>query len=142
MTIDATLAPTAGRLIRDAKGNYRPRVYISGPYTNGNKLENVKQAIVAAEQVVAVGGVPYVPHLTHLWHELSPHDWEYWMDIDMAWVQDCDMLWRLPGESKGADIEVLLAKQIGIPVYTRELDIVSRIMEITLGFKDDQAHLR
>lgn len=35
----------------------------------------------------------------------------------LQWVESCDCLLRLDGESKGADIEVSRAKELKIPVF-------------------------
>ena len=44
-------------------------------------------------------------------------DWTIWMAIDLELLSKCDALIRLPGDSKGADIEVDYAMANGIPVY-------------------------
>ncbi len=95
-----------------------PRVYIAGPYTIGDVASNVRAAIAAAEQVIQAGGAPYVPHLTHLWHVISPHDHAYWLALDLEWLRTCDCLLRLPGESRGADIEEAEARRIGLPIFS------------------------
>jgi hypothetical protein len=93
------------------------RVYIAGPYTKGDVAANVRAAVDAAEQVAKLGHFPYVPHLTHFWHLIHPHDWTFWMALDQEWLLQCDCVIRLPGESRGADDEVALAERHGIPVY-------------------------
>lgn len=93
------------------------RVYIAGPYTRSDVAQNVRNAVHAADQVWALGDFPYVPHLTHLWHLISPHDYESWLELDLAWLNCCDCLIRLPGESAGADREVAEAQRLGLPVY-------------------------
>ena len=94
------------------------RVYVAGPYTKGDVALNVRRAIGAAETLVEMGHTPLVPLLTHLWHLMSPHPWEYWMALDMAWLPVCDVLLRLPGESRGADMEATRARELCIPVFT------------------------
>jgi len=94
------------------------RVYIAGPYTKGDVAQNVRRAVLAADRLAQAGLVPYIPHLTHLWHLISPHPYEFWLEQTANWVQSCDILLRLPGESDGADQEVELAWKLGIPVYT------------------------
>jgi hypothetical protein len=91
--------------------------YISGPYTRGDPEVNVKNAISAAEEVAKHWFIPFVPHLYHFWHKQHAHDYEFWMEQDLVWVCNCDVMLRLPGESKGADIEVAKAKECGIPVF-------------------------
>ena len=91
-------------------------VYIACPYTNGDPCVNVHNAIKIAEQVVEAGHTPIVPILSHLWHLISPHEWEYWMKIDMELVKKADYVLRIPGVSTGADKEVALAEKLNIPV--------------------------
>ncbi len=82
-----------------------PNVYISGPYSS-DPVDGVRNAVAAADEVLKHGGLPFVPHLTHLWHLISPKPWEEWIAMDLLWVRQCHILVRLPGESKGADLEV------------------------------------
>lgn len=93
-------------------------VYVAGPYTLGDPVLNVRAACAAAEEIVRVGHTPFVPHLSHLWHLISPKPWEYWMDYDKAWLDKCDVVVRLPGESRGADLECARATSSGIPVMS------------------------
>lgn len=100
------------------------RIYISGPYTLGDVAVNVKRAIDAGDKVLEKGHIPFVPHLSHFWHFISPKPWETWMKIDKEWILFCDAILRLPGESKGADIEVEYAQSMGIPIYYSLEDIL------------------
>lgn len=93
------------------------RVYIAGPYTKGDVVVNVRTAILAADRIFDAGHLPYVPHLTHLWHMVSPRPWQDWMRLDMGWLPTCDALVRLPGESNGAELEVNEARSLCIPVF-------------------------
>lgn len=97
------------------------RVYIAGPYSGGDIAMNVRQAVEAADMVLDLGHAPHVPHLYHLWHLISPHPKEEWLKLDRQWLMMCDVVWRLPGESAGADMEVELSKYAGLPtVYSIE----------------------
>lgn len=93
------------------------KIYIAGPYSKGDVAINVREAIDAADQLLDLGFVPFIPHLSHFWHLLSPKQYEKWLEYDNHWVPVCDALLRLPGESSGADKEVELAKSFNIPVY-------------------------
>jgi hypothetical protein len=53
-----------------------------------------------------------------LWHFYSLKSYDEWLRIDCAYIPRMDAVLRLPGESKGADWEVKLAKHLGIPVFT------------------------
>ncbi len=93
------------------------RVYIASAYTKGDVALNVRKAIRAADAVAELGHVPYLPHLTHFWHTISPHPWELWLRLDIEWLDLCDCVLRLKGESKGADLEVAYAQEHCIKVY-------------------------
>jgi hypothetical protein len=93
------------------------KIYVSGPYTHGDKLVNVNAAIDMADQLVSNGYIPFVPHLTHFWDLRKPRKYDFWLDYDLKWLRDCDAVIRLPGTSKGADIEVAEAHSFGIPVF-------------------------
>lgn len=93
------------------------KIYIAGPYTNGNTAINVRAAILAGDRLAKAEFTPFIPHLTHFWHLLRPHDWEFWMKQGMQWLETCNCLLRLPGESVGADREVQRARELGLYVY-------------------------
>lgn len=92
-------------------------VYIASPYTKGDVVVNVRRSLQAADRLLDDGFIPFVPLLSHFWHVISPKTPDVWYEYDNEWVKRCDCLLRLPGESKGADNEVKLALQRGIPVY-------------------------
>lgn len=93
------------------------RVYIAGPYTKPDPIRNTQIAISYADELLKLGHTPFVPHLTMLWHLVSPKKLEEWYAIDLPWIAACDALVRIPGESTGADKEVQEANRLGIPVY-------------------------
>jgi hypothetical protein len=92
-------------------------VYIASPYTKGDVAQNVRASLLAADQLVALGFLPYAPLLSHFWHLVSPKPYETWMMLDKEWILRCDCLLRLPGESSGADAEVKWAEENAIPVF-------------------------
>jgi len=93
------------------------KVFVSGPYTKGDVAQNVKAAIHAADMLTTCGYIPFVPHLTHFWHMIYPHSYEFWCEQDNEWLLVCNVVLRLPGESAGSDAETKLAEEHGIPVY-------------------------
>jgi hypothetical protein len=93
------------------------KVYIAGPYTKGAHNHNVRQAILAGDQVAEAGFIPFIPHLCTMWDQLRPHGWEFWMTWTSEWLKSCDALIRLPGDSTGSDKEVQLAGELGLPVF-------------------------
>ena len=96
----------------------KPILYIAGPYSGGDVVMNVRTAIQMADVARRRGWLPFCPHLFHLWHIVEPHQWAYWTEMDMEWLELADALYRIRGESPGADAEVERAKERGIPVYT------------------------
>ena len=93
------------------------KVYIAGPYTQGDVAVNVRQAMMAGLEVMRYGHYPFIPHLFHFVHLVSPQDYSTWIELDLEFLPTCDALLRLPGPSKGADAEVIEARKLGMPVY-------------------------
>ena len=58
------------------------RVYIAGPFSKPDLCVNTKTAIEAADKLLSLGMVPFVPHLNLLWHTVSPKPYETWLDLD------------------------------------------------------------
>jgi len=95
-------------------------IYIAGPYTapTAEGIErNVWAAIEAGHRLMDLGFHPFVPHLSHYSEARRPRHYEEWMALDFAWIRKCDAMLRLPGASSGADREVALARELGIPVF-------------------------
>ena len=98
----------------------RQRVYISGPITQGDRNWNQYQANVAHKALMLAGYAVLNPMPTGV----LPFAWDgsvehaAWLESDFSFVSVCDLLIRLPGESKGGDMEVGFAKARGIPVFT------------------------
>lgn len=95
--------------------------YVAGPYTGGDGgasvIANTRAALEAGERVREMGLVPVVPHVFTLgWELVHHHEYSWWIDLTCAWLKRCDIVLRLPGPSKGSDIETALAKCEHIPV--------------------------
>lgn len=58
-----------------------------------------------------------VPGLSALYDMIIPTHYEVYMAQDFAWIERCDCLIRLPGESSGADREIEHAKGLGKQVF-------------------------
>ena len=99
-------------------------VYVAGPYTNPDPIIGTRNAVLAAEDVRSWGAVPIIPHLSMLWHLISPHeDINFWYEYDLKLLEKCDALLRLPGASSGADAEVRAADYWDIPVFIDRVDL-------------------
>ncbi len=92
------------------------RVYIASPYTIGDKTANANAQIQCAHALMEHDFIPYVPLLSHFWDEAIPREYEDWLAYSIAWIDSCNALLRLPGKSKGADVEVAYAERNLIPV--------------------------
>lgn len=103
-------------------------VYIASPYTSGPCADNVAVQIDAFHRLLDLGFAPFAPLLSHFaeLHRRRPYD-EWIYDWCIPWVERCDLILRLPGTSKGADIEVQHALKHGIEVYFGWEDLKSSI---------------
>lgn len=116
-----------GIAILEAGLNKTRKIYICGPitgYPDGNKAEFNE----ASERInAAIGFTAVNPHTICAGivegksdEELkSKQLWKECMVADIKVLVDCDLLVTLPGckTSKGAQVEIELAKGLGIPVY-------------------------
>tara|TARA_R110000772_G_scaffold17946_3_gene50008 strand:+ start:151755 stop:152108 length:354 start_codon:yes stop_codon:yes gene_type:complete len=93
------------------------KVYIASPYTLGDVAVNVKRQLDTVDILMDKGFAPYAPLYSHFQHLAHPRVYTDWIEIDLVWVEVCDVLLRLDGESSGADGEVEHAKKFNIPVF-------------------------
>lgn len=100
----------------------RPLVYIAGPYTTPDPCVNTHAAIKLADSLLDVCD-PFVPHLSHFWHTVSPKPYDEWLRLDLAYLHRCDALYRFGGKSGGADGELAYAVEWGIPVFRSLTDL-------------------
>jgi nucleoside 2-deoxyribosyltransferase len=108
----------------------RPLVYIAGPYTLPDPVANTNGVIELASELIDEGLVtPLIPHLTLLWHLVSPRPLDFWYAYDVALLRRCDALFRIEGASSGADMEVDFAGAHGIPVFTNRDDLTAWAVE-------------
>lgn len=95
-----------------------PLVYIAAPYTHPDPVQNTHEVIKVADALwESRVCVPLVPHLSLLWHLVSPKPVDDWYAYDLHLLARCDALVRLAGPSTGADDEVLAAELRQIPVF-------------------------
>ena len=82
------------------------KVYVAGPLmTSGAIDHNIREAIDVAYYIKEAGALPFVPHLYFFWDLMRPMPREFWLELDKMWVEDSDVVFRLPGDSIGADLE-------------------------------------
>jgi hypothetical protein len=102
-----------------AQTTRKPVIYLAGPYSHPDPVENTHRAIEIANGLLDICS-PFIPHLTLLWHLVSPKPYPEWLAIDLDHVAVCDAVYRFPGESSGADGEVNYALSIAKPVFHSE----------------------
>jgi hypothetical protein len=103
------------------------KIFVSGPLTMSGKATpyeveiNAWEAIQAGAELIRKGHYPFIPHLgIHVdralkeWGVTIP--WQQWMDLDEAYLEQCDALLTL-GSSEGADIEYERALSLGMPIF-------------------------
>jgi hypothetical protein len=89
-------------------------------YAGGCGLVVTTDEGVVCDSFPTVGATAH-PGANGPFRELSHADW---LDMDFAWVAASDAVLRLPGESKGADMETAFAVERGIPVFHSVADLV------------------
>ena len=92
-------------------------IYIAGPLEKPDPAINARNAVQVANEVLNMGYIPFCPHLSLFWQYLVDRPYQDWINYDLEWLKKCDALIRIPGKSKGADIECEAAKKMGIPIY-------------------------
>jgi hypothetical protein len=109
-------------------------IYIAGKYnapTDGQRLFNTNRAIDFGIKVINKGNYAHIPHLTHYiekqmdYNNEPPRDNAYWYEFDNKIIPKCDGLLMInkPGESVGADMEVALAKSLGLRIFYNVEDV-------------------
>lgn len=109
------------------------RIYVAGPLTSSGEPEvNVKNAINYADEIMKAGGYPFVPHLSLYWHRMNgaEHTYDTWMDYDYAWIDVCDAMMVVPGQSHGVDLEIAYCEEHGILIF---LDLTTCLAWIRQG---------
>ncbi len=91
-------------------------VYLASPYTLGDVGKNVGVHLNIANSLISMGFCVIAPLLSHFLHILYPRPWETWLKLDFELLSRSDVVYRVEGESAGADIEVREAEKLGIPV--------------------------
>jgi hypothetical protein len=95
--------------------NPKPQiVYVAGPYSQGDVAINVRTAMEVGMRINDAGHYAVIPHLTHFLHMTFPKPYEYWLKLDNRILPRCTSLYKIPGESSGADKEKFLAQKLGL----------------------------
>jgi hypothetical protein len=114
-------------------------ILIAGPYRSGTDDDpakmaaNLEQLEQAAWPVFAAGHVPMIGEWVALpvlrsagATVFDPLATQVMYPTAQRLLEHCDAVLRLPGQSTGADQDVAIAQQRGLPVYYRADDIPVR----------------
>lgn len=105
------------------------KVFISSPYTLGDCAANVRAQHDAFAALLELGHAPFAPLLSHYQQLIHPVSWEEWIKWDFVWLEQCDVVLRLPGESRGAELECAKAKELFIPVIETQVQFTEYFAE-------------
>ncbi|TXK18609.1 DUF4406 domain-containing protein [Homoserinibacter sp. GY 40078] len=102
-------------------------ILIAGPYRSGTGgdpdliARNLARLEAASAPIFERGHVPMIGEWVALpvMRELgdAPADADVMYETARRLLQHCDAVLRLPGESVGADEDVRIARELGLPVY-------------------------
>ena len=114
-------------------------ILIAGPYRSGTgddpgqMAANLARLETAAWPVFAAGHIPMIGEWVALpvlrsagATVFDPVSEQVMYPTAERLLAHCDAVLRLPGESRGADQDVAIARQRGLPVYYRLADIPAR----------------
>lgn len=100
------------------------KIYVAGAYSAStweDKQVNTDKAVEIGVQLILKGHNPFIPHLTHYVDKMAIDNninipWEKWIQIDDEWLCLCDGF-LLISHSRGADMELKRAKELGKKIY-------------------------
>jgi len=103
-------------------------VYVIGAYSKPDPCINTNNAVKLGDVLWEKGFAPLIPHLIgHLWHTISPHPYQMWIDLHLELMKKCDaVLWDkeyTPGASPGGENEWKVAGELGIPRFSSIKDL-------------------
>ena len=108
-------------------------IYIAGPYTHPDPVENSHKAIKVANRLVACGFTPIIPHLTLMWNLVTPAPAKFWYEYTLELMFRCDAVYRMKGDSLGGDVETTEAIKAGMPVFREDQGVAPENLDIHLS---------
>lgn len=100
------------------------KVYIASPYSDGDKIkdnraliDNVLRSMEVGNELYELGFAPYLPLLNHFQNQIYPQPSKLWYGLDFEWLDVCDCILRLSGESEGVEKECDYADKMAMPIF-------------------------
>jgi hypothetical protein len=110
------------------------RVYIAGPLTAlpVGYIKNLNTMGKVYEDILRMGVAPYNPG-SDIIQGLVAGDFELedYTRVSMAWMKAAHVVFRMEGESKGADAEVQTAAELDIPIAHTFAELETIIRALT-----------
>jgi len=91
-------------------------IYIASPITIGDPATIKGKVADIIQFIYKAGHLAYPPMYMEPWEIKYPIAYEDVLEYDLKWLEKCDILYRVEGESKGADIEMAHARKLNIPI--------------------------
>ena len=102
----------------------RPRLYLIGPITHGDRAANYEQAWYIQLTFMAAGFAVLNPMHTIVAPNAFDVPHAVWMEQALAWLECAEVAFVLPYEvSDGADEEIAFCEEHDISVFTRLPDL-------------------
>ena len=92
-------------------------VFISGPYSGINVEQNLDNVKEVASKLIDLGFAPIIPHFYHYIDMKYNKPYDIWLECALELLERADIMFRLPGNSSGADKEEELANTLNMTVY-------------------------
>jgi hypothetical protein len=115
------------------------RVYVAGAYGADNVigvLDNMRQGIGNTVTILNQGFAVYCPWLDFQFGLAQRIELETYQANSIAWLEVSDVMFLVPGweQSKGAQAELYVANDLGIPVYT-DVELLLRYRDVLESMK-------
>lgn len=117
------------------------QIYVAGSYTAESieKIEqNVDRAVACCVELMRHDAYPRCPHiLGYATYDEVDKPWEWWMQATGEDLARCDAVLVIPfsDDSKGTQIEIRIAREIGLPVFFAIQDDSSETFRVELSEK-------
>ncbi len=113
------------------------RVYVAGPLTGTNPtpvcyIANLHRMLHAANDIHHMGVAPYIPGEDFL-RGIVAGDFllNDYQRVSSAWLKAAHVVFRMGGESRGADAEVGIAHEHDIPVVHNFVELEKIVRSLT-----------
>lgn len=91
-------------------------IFIAGPLTDDPAV-GLRRALDVHAAILDEGLAAFCPHLHHYADVVHPRTHDEWVNLGLEFVRRSDHVYRIEGESPGADAQVDYAIEQSIPVW-------------------------